>query len=57
VAADETDVTIAVMDMAGLGLGMAAPSRLVVVSSVTSSFLNGPIASRLDFPSWLAILL
>src|SRR5215510_2746236 len=38
----------------GLGLGMAAPLRLVV-PSVTSSFLSGTMASRLDYPSWLAI--
>jgi hypothetical protein len=40
----------------GLGLGMAAPSRLVVVPLVTKSFLNGSLASRVDFQSWLAML-
>src|SRR5215475_13396508 len=37
-----------------LGLGMAAPLRLVV-PSVTSSFLSGTVASRLVYPGWLAI--
>jgi hypothetical protein len=45
-----------IMSAIRLGLGMAALSRLVVVPLVTKSFLNGSLASRVDFQSWLAML-